>query len=414
MSLFKKKKDIEEIELSEKHVGLRWTLVAVFLAVGLICIAVFLFSLLGEEEGWQTIAPTDKSFMPEGEISLQYNLGTTEISPSKEKKEVEKVYTEALSASYKLFDVYRAYDGIVNLHYINQHPNEELTVDRELYKAFELIESFNNRSIYLGTVLTEYRKVFSSTDDLSAELGDPNFNEEAKHYIEELTRFTGDPNSINIELLGDNKIKLNVSADYAALFVEYDEVNYIDLAWLTNAFVVDGVANALAARGYTNGYVISYEGYVRYLDSANNRYSLNLNNRQEKTVYPAGVAHCENIRSLVQFRNYPINEINSQNYYAYSNGTFATRHLNSDGYYVSALNDILAYSSSKNCAQIALELSEIFIQEDLDLDRIMQNSNEDIYTIWFEDSVIYYNDKNLQISEIYDNNGIKYTINCVE
>jgi len=64
MSLFKKKKDIEEIELSEKHVGLRWTLVAVFLAVGLICIAVFLFSLLGEEEGWQTIAPTDKSFMP--------------------------------------------------------------------------------------------------------------------------------------------------------------------------------------------------------------------------------------------------------------------------------------------------------------------------------------------------------------
>ena len=414
MSLFKKKKDIKEIELSEKHIGLRWTLVAIFLGIGLICIAVFLFSLLGEEKGWQIIAPTDKSFMPEGEISLQYNLGTTESSPSKEKKEVERIYTEALSASYKLFDVYRAYDGIINVHYINQHPNEELIVDRELYKAFELIESFSNRSIYLGIVQTEYRNVFMSTDDLSAELGDPNFNEEAKRYIEELTRFTGDPNSVNIELLGDNKIKLNVSADYAALFAEYDEVNYIDFAWLTNAFVVDGVANALTARGYTNGYVISYEGYVRYLDSANNRYSLNLNNRQEKTVYPAGVAHCENIRSLVQFRNYPINEINSQNYYAYSNGTFATRYLNSDGYYVSALNDILAYSTSKNCAQIALELSEIFIQEELDLNRIMQNSNEDIYTIWFSDSVIYYNDKNLQINEIYDNNGIKYTKKCVE
>ena len=414
MSLFKKKKDIKEIELSEKHIGLRWTLVAIFLGIGLICIAVFLFSLLGEEKGWQIIAPTDKSFMPEGEISLQYNLGTTEISPSKEKKEVERIYTEALSASYKLFDVYRTYDGIINVHYINQHPNEELIVDRELYKAFELIESFGNRSIYLGTVQTEYRNVFMSTDDLSAELGDPNFNEEAKRYIEELTRFTGDPNSVNIELLGDNKIKLNVSADYAALLAEYDEVNYIDFAWLTNAFVVDGVANALTARGYTNGYVISYEGYVRYLDSENNRYSLNLNNRQEKTVYPAGVAHCENIRSLVQFRNYPINEINSQNYYAYSNGTFATRYLNSDGYYVSALNDILAYSTSKNCAHIALELSEIFIQDKLDQERIMQNMNEEIYTIWFSDSVIYYNDKNLQINEIYDNNGIKYTKKCVE
>jgi hypothetical protein len=95
-------------------------------------------------------------------------------------------------------------------------------------------------------------------------------------------------------------------------------VNYIDFAWLTNAFIIDEVANALLARGYTNGYVSSYEGYVRYLDAENNNYSINLNNRQEKIVYPAGVAQCKNIRSLVQLRNYPINASNAANYYAYS------------------------------------------------------------------------------------------------
>ena len=414
MSLFKKKKDIQEIELSEKHIGLRWALVAIFLAVGLICIAIFLFSLLGEEEGWQTIAPTDKSFMPTGEITLNYNLGTTEISAAKEKKEVEKIYTDALAKSYKLFDVYRSYDGLVNIYHINQHPNEILTVDRELYKAFELVESENNRSIYLGTVQSEYRNVFACTDDSNASQADPYFNEEAKNNIEELTAFIKDPAAINIELLGENKIRLNVSDEYKALFEEYDEVNYIDFAWLTNAFIIDEVANALLARGYTNGYVSSYEGYVRYLDAENNNYSINLNNRQEKIVYPAGVAQCKNIRSLVQLRNYPINASNAANYYAYSDGTFATRYINSDGYYISSLNDILAYSGTKNCAQMALELSEIFIKDEIDSERIMQNMNEEIYTIWFADSVIYYNDKDLQINEIYDNNGIKYTKKCVE
>ena len=67
MSLFKKKKDIEEIELSEKHVGLRWALVAVFLAVGLICIAVFLFSLLGK-----TVAQMDISALFEQMPNKRY------------------------------------------------------------------------------------------------------------------------------------------------------------------------------------------------------------------------------------------------------------------------------------------------------------------------------------------------------
>ncbi len=412
MSFGKKKKDIKEIELSEKHIGLRWALVAIFLAIGLICMAVFLFSLLGEEEGWQPIDPTDKSFMPEGNITLNYELGVGELSATKEKKEIEKIYTDALASSYKLFDVYNGYDGMVNVYYINQHPNEILTVDRELYKAFELVKSFDDRSIYLGMIQSAYRNAFMSTDDLTASQDDPYFNVEAKNYIEEITGFTKDPGAIDIELLGDNKIKLKVSDAYKAVFEGYDEINYIDFAWLTNAFVVDGAANALVARGYTRGYVTSYEGYVRYL--GNDKYAMNLYDRVEKVVYPAGVAEYENVRALVQFRNYPINEYNATDYYAYSSGTFASRFINSDGYYVSATNDILAYSNTKNCAELALELSDIFVQNELDEERIMQNVAEEIYTIWFKDSVIYYNNKNLQINDIYDNEGIKYTKKCVE
>ena len=92
MALFKKKKnDIQEIELSEKHVGLRFALVIIFLLIGLACIAFFLISLLSEDDGWQTIAPSNTSISTlESEFTLNYNLGSGEISATNEKKALAK------------------------------------------------------------------------------------------------------------------------------------------------------------------------------------------------------------------------------------------------------------------------------------------------------------------------------------
>lgn len=415
MGLFKKKKDVQELELSEKHVGLRFALVIILLGIGLACIAFFLFSLLSEEDGWQSIDIEDKSFMSEGEIVLNYELGKGELSATKEKRAIQGVYGEALKKAYKLFDSYREYEGIANISYLNKHPNEETAVDPELYEAFELMAEFEDRSIYLAPMQAEYRNVFMCTDDVNAAMGDPYFNEEQREYVKKLMTFISDENAVRVELLGDNKIKLCVSEDYSAFATENGIENFLDMAWLTNAFVVDSVADALVARGYTRGYINSYDGYTRYLDAANNRYAINLHNKNGNTVYPAAVAECGNISALVQLRNYPINKSNARDFYAYSNGSFASRYVDvNDGYYKSSQSELLSYSSTESCAQIALTLREIFIADSFDENKIMQAKEKGIYSIWFADHVVYYNNSKLEIKDMYNYEGITYAKKCVE
>jgi hypothetical protein len=168
MGLFKKKKnDIQEIELSEKHVGLRIALVVVFLLIGLACIAFFLISLLSEEDGWQIISPSGIEISTlESEFTLSYNLGSGEASATNEKKMLQSDYGSALERAYKIFDIYATYDDVVNLIYINSHFNETVSVSNLLYDAFATVEQSGSRIVYLGPIYAEYRNVFGSSDDV--------------------------------------------------------------------------------------------------------------------------------------------------------------------------------------------------------------------------------------------------------
>ena len=179
MALFKKKKnDIQEIELSEKHIGLRFALVIIFLLIGLACIAFFLISLLSEDDGWQTISPSNTTISTlESEFTLNYNLGSGEISATNEKKALQTDYSSALERAYKIFDIYATYDDVVNLKYINSHLNETVSVGNLLYEAFEAVEQSGSRMIYLGPVYAEYRNVYGSSDDTNAAICDPTKNE---------------------------------------------------------------------------------------------------------------------------------------------------------------------------------------------------------------------------------------------
>ena len=53
-----------------------------------------------------------------------------------------------------------SFDGVKNLYYINQHPNEEIEVEEVLYQAFSLLEKYGNRAIYLAPVYIQYKNLF--------------------------------------------------------------------------------------------------------------------------------------------------------------------------------------------------------------------------------------------------------------
>jgi hypothetical protein len=417
MGLFKKKKnDIQEIELSEKHVGLRIALVVVFLLIGLACIAFFLISLLSEEDGWQIISPSGIEISTlESEFTLSYNLGSGEASATNEKKMLQSDYGSALERAYKIFDIYATYDDVVNLKYINSHFNETVSVSNLLYDAFATVEQSGSRIVYLGPIYAEYRNVFGSSDDVNAAISDPTKNEDVAEYVSKVLKFANDPNAVSVELLDNNKLKLNVSEEYLAFIEEYQIDCCIDFSWLANAFIVDHVADLLISKGYTHGNISSYDGYIRYLDKNENSYSIDVFDLNGSTVYSAALAECKNISAMVFWRKYPLNEIDASCYYSYSDGTFVNRYIDEkDGSYKAAIANILSYSKSKSCADIALALADVVIAEELDEAQIMQIKDDQIYSVWTYNCVVNYNDKELNISNLYDSNEITYTKKCVE
>ena len=63
------------------------------------------------------------------------------MSAADEYKAVSTFYETELNRVYRLFDIYREYEGVVNLYTLNRHPGEALEVDAVLYEAFEQMEA---------------------------------------------------------------------------------------------------------------------------------------------------------------------------------------------------------------------------------------------------------------------------------
>ena len=412
MGLFKKRtNEVQTLELSEKRVGLRIGLAAGFLVFGLVCLAIFLVSLLSEEKGWQAIEPQNAEISTlADEFTLNYNLGSGELSATKEKKLLSEVYTNALQTAYMNFDIYATYDGIANVRYINLHLNQEIAVSELLYNAFTVATRDGVRLIYLGPVQSAYRNVFGSSDDVNAAISDPTKNEDSAEYVSQVLSFVNNPEMVSLELLGNNTIKLNVAQEYLAFLEEYEIDCCIDFSWLANAFVVDYVADILIEQGYTNGNLASYDGYIRYLDKSNNEYSLDVYDLHNSVVYPAALAECKNLSAMVFWHKYPANQWDESCYYAYSDGKFANRYIDpADGAYKASIANIISYSKSGNCAEIAMAMASVFIADALDESQIMQMKEMGMYSVWTYDGIVHYNDQAAQISKLYTSDSMTYS-----
>ena len=60
----------------------------------------------------------------------------------------------------------------------------------------------------------EYDNLFFCNDDAETVSFDAYQNTEVAAYFSEITAYTNDPEMVNLELLGDNRVRLFVSDDY--------------------------------------------------------------------------------------------------------------------------------------------------------------------------------------------------------
>ena len=395
---------VQHIELSWENYKLRLIAAAVFLAIGVWLLAQAVAGFLGTDPGWQTIeASSSAETNCAGNFTFYYELGAAGISAAAEKRALVNVYTQAAVTAYRLFSADGSFEGVTNVYDLNQHPNEVLTVDEGLYAAFELLERYGDRSVYLGPVYEIYDDLFLCQEDWQTQEFDPYVNPEIAAYYAGVAAYARDRSSVQVELLGDGQVRLRVSEDYLAFAQANETSRFIDFFWLTNAFTADYLAQALINAGYTHGSLSSYDGFIRNLDGRGQDYAMNLYDFVGGTVYPAGMMNYQGPRSIVYLRDYPLGERDSWRMHRLQTGEVRTGYLSAeDGRCRSAVHDLIAYSDRLGCAEITLQIALIYVADTLDATALEDLAEVGIQSVRMENRVIRGTDPGLTLTDLYE------------
>lgn len=406
----RKPKPVQHIELSDNHRTLRIVLICILLVIAAVAFTLGLLSLLNGSSGWQIIQANSGKINCSGDFVFRYNLGQGGSAGSAVVKKITALYEEAAENAYWLFNSGETSDDMHNVRYLNDHINEVVTVDEVLYRAFAQVEDSGCRYLYLAPVYVEYDNLVLSETDNAAGGRDPAENPEMEAYFAQISEFINNPAAISVELLGENKVRLNVSDAYLAFAAENEIDTFIDFHWMKNAFIIDYFADVMTDSGYTAGYFASNDGFTRNLDTSGTEYCFNLFDREDSEINLAAKMVYNQAVSIVFFRNYPLNESDRWRYYGYADGRIVTPYIDpGDGFCKSAVNNLVSYSRVLGCAETVLKAAPVFIADTLRMDFLSALAAEDVYSVWCEGRCVCYNEETLVLSGLADGTGKPYT-----
>lgn len=390
-------KPITRVELSEKNQTLRLVAAILLLLIGVIGITVGIMSLLNKETGWQRVQITSQERNCSENFILQYNFSGKGAEATAVNNQLQTAYGEACVKAYQLFTPDEAIDGINNVYYVNHNPNEIITVDPVLYEAFAKLQ--DAPWLYLGPVYAHYCNLILNTEESLVPDLDPLENAQAAAYVGKLAEFAADRNAVNLELLGNHQVKLSVSQAYLDFAADEEMENFLDFGYLTNAFIIDYLAQRLIDEGLTDGYLVSVDGFTRNLDSAH-KFSFNIFNRVDDIIYPAGVMNYQGPISIVFLKDYATAP--SDAFYRASGDHIV--HLFADpedGIYRTSRENLVSYSYELGCTDVLLQMLPSFVGSN-------DTIPDGVFSVWCEEDTIYYNDDAVTFGSLLNSEDIAY------
>lgn len=397
---------VEKIELPSGNTALRLIAVVLFLLIGAGALAYSFSQLFATEGGWREIeaGASDGPTCAE-EFTFFYELGADGRAPGEENRALSALYTQTCRTAYQLFHTMESFEGVVNLREISMRPNEELEVDPILYRAFAAVREAGDRTVYLGPVYARYGDLFSCQDDVMLVDFDPRLNEEVAAEYAAYAAYAADPAHIEVELLGENRLRLRVSEEYLA-FAEREGVEcFLDFGWLRNAFVADCLADAMMEGGFTRGTIASWDGFARCLDGREGRtYTLELLDELE-TGRPvcAGTAEYQGPMSMAALRSFPAVERDWERFYRLRDGQVRTMYLDpADGVCRASADSLTGYSQTLSCAWLAMKLGPVFIADGLDAGALDRLAAEGVQTVCCHKRTLRVSDPDLALNSLYE------------
>ena len=381
------------IEVEQKPGKRRVILLIICLSVAAVALGYWIHNLVTVEPGWYTISVETTAPNCGNEFAFQYKVGG---NAKEEKKAVTKAYTQAAKEAYELltWDVEDPFEG--GIRYLSDRPNQAVTIDSRLYNALALAK--DSRLLFMGPVTAEYSRMFQYDEEQMAAQCDPGQNPEVMAYVAELITFVGSQEHIRLELLVNDRVTLLISQAYLDFAREHGVENFLDLGWMRNAFAADLMADALKEKGYTQGYLVSFDGFGCYLDG---EYTLSLSDRVGYEIHRPATYGVTGAMRTVSFRNYPLQEngMDIWRYFVFSNGRIASVYVDpADGICKSATDSLTCYSKNASCAEMVLSCAPLFLTEELDEAALIALGAEGVQTIWAEGKELRYTDSTLTLT----------------
>lgn len=403
---------MEKIQLSSAHSGMRMTLAVLFLALGVAAFAYGIMQLVREESGWQQIsAQSSGDISCADEFVFLYDVGAGGKSAKEEKRAVTSLYSDAAVTAYRLFSSDELFDGVVNVRYLNDHPNETLTVEPALYDAFAQIQAAGDRTLYLGPVSSYYDNLFYCEDSVLTAEFDPRQSEQTRQFCADCCAFTNDPGAVDVELLDENRVRLNVSEAYLAFSREEEIDTFIDFYWMKNAFIADYLAGRLTAEGYEAGALSSYDGFTRNLSAPElGEFGFNVYDGPGEQPIMAATMVYSGSMSIVYLHSYSMNDMDARHYFTLSGGEIRSAYLDpADGLCKSATDDLIVYSRTGGCAETLLRARPVFVADAFRPEMLADLTEEGIYAIYCQDRDVIYNEPEATFSSVYETEELRYS-----
>ncbi len=400
-------KPVKKIELSERHVKLRIVLVVLFIVIALAAFAMGIVFWLSTDAGWTQVEANASDENCSGDFVFYYEVSTGGLDGTEELNGVASAYGRATVNAYRIFNDIEEFDGVNNLAYLNANINTEVEVDEHLYSALQLMQSSGSNLLYYAPVYSYYNSLFFANSDTDAAFYDPYKNEDAAAYVAAVAKYIND-GDVSLELLGNNRVILHVSDEYAQFAEENEITSYLDFFVLKNAFIIDYIAEYLQQAGVASGLLTSYDGYTSaFGDGVSSTASIF--NKEGDSVYIAGSVTAEGAVSAVQFRDYALNSSDYGCKYGYSDGTTAHRYIDDkDGLYKSSISDLLVYSTDAGCAELMLRVLPLYAADEFDEEGLLALKSDGIYSVYCVGTEIVYNYSGLDITA-YTYDGRAYT-----
>ena len=385
--------EVERIELSQSHTGLRLILAVLALLVGAATIAYSVRGVFSRNSGWNEIAAETSEMSCAGDFSFLYELGRGEESASREYKNLVRLYSDLAVKAYQQFSLTEDPDGVHNLHYINAHPNEDISVDAMLMQALRLMTAQDGRFLYLAPIYEDCRNLFSCDTPAEAAALDPRLDAEEAAFVSEVLGFVNS-GAVSLCFPAENTVRLNVTEDYLSFAAESEIEQFLDFGVFTNAVIADAIADGLIENGYFFGYLRSCDGFCRGLGTET-QLEVSVPRRLGSAVQVAGTAVLSGIQSLVILRDFPVSS-DAYNYFDLGNGQYRTAYIDpADGLCKSATDYLMCWSDGCGCTELLLRTLPVFASDNLDPQALSALSDSGIRSLWGDGNYVCCNNADL-------------------